>query len=41
MREHGFPQMAAEAKAATLLGLDQALAAYLPDIQLHFAKLFR
>ena len=29
-----------EARSATLLGLDPALAAYLPEIQLHFANLF-
>ena len=40
VREHGLDPLLAEARSATLLGLDPTLAHYLPEIQLHFANLF-
>lgn len=39
LREHGMERLAAEASAATLTGLDPALAGFLPDVELHFAGL--
>jgi hypothetical protein len=39
LREHGVTRLIAEARAATLSGLDPALAEWLPEVGLHFSRL--
>ncbi len=39
LREHGMERLEAEAREATLVGLDAALAVYLPNVRLHFSRL--
>jgi hypothetical protein len=39
LREHGVERLIAEAREATLAGLDPALAEWLPEVGLHFSRL--
>jgi hypothetical protein len=39
LRKHGFNRLTAEAREATLAGLDSGLAEYLPEVGLHFSSL--
>ncbi len=38
LREHGVDRLAAEARDAALIGIDPAVAKYLPEVTLHFAR---
>ena len=39
IREHGVERLTSAAREATMLGLDPALAAWLPEAELHFSRL--